>query len=268
MAARLRRDFRRYVSSFRILEERFRGQGRSGTYWVRVQVTVDELALAKLADTMWVANQKERPACVRASGPQATLPAPFLRGLTAGGVRFPCPKGTPGIEVGVSCRVTERLQPSHGQAAAVTIGCKALLGTSQRKTVTAMATGLGTTAPEARQRAWNLALVRLGRRTARTLRSRRSCSFTWTLRLHGPTNGLLAVTARLTRRFGPRALLGLVLRGDSARVRLLAPRCFVDGRRLLDGAVPREFAFRLTEKPGELEVVLLPAATSDHAENP
>ena len=191
------------------------------------------------------------------------MQAPFLRSLATSGIRVPCSKAIPGPEASVSCRVLEAVSPSQGQRAAATVGCQVRLtrpGTASRQLGTT-ASGLGATLSEARDRARILALARLGRLLGQALLAHRKCRFTWTVRLRGPADGLLAVTSRLAGRFGPQALLKLVVQSETAEIRLRAPRCFADGRRLLEGAIPTKFQIQVNQKPGELDATLEPVAT-------
>ena len=261
----LARTYARYAASYRILEEGFKGRGRMGSYHVRLQVDVDWIGLARLADEVAAKERTEPAICVELAARPSDVLVPLRTVLGEWGLT--CARDAQHrIHVDVSCRSIGQgpLPVARGEARfGATVACEGRAAPTPSGEpglhVQAQAAGLGRDGRQAEIRARTLAAIRLARLMARALEARRPCRRSWLVDVSGATPAaLLSLARQLARRYGAKGIESMTYGNGAGTFRILAPRCFRQCADVLEGVALAGFDQEVRCLPGRVLLRLQP----------
>ena len=236
---RLLAEFRNYVAAYRVLDERFVGQGRSGRYRVVLDVQVDESGLRRLASRLAGRKPAAIP-CVllkTAQGPQmAQIGRAVELQLRTAGLGTKCAGANRPIKAEVTCQVTA--QGPVGGSFGATAKCR--IRTS-RATAMAQASALAATSNQATERAVHKAAAKSAQVFARRLEDALACHRTRRVVMSGtvPTGKLLDVARSIIRMLPKSSSTRMVVSPGRLSLFVITARCNQDlTRRIMRLALP------------------------------
>ncbi len=222
---RLLAEFRNYVRSYRVIEERFVGNGRAGHYRVTLDVRIDNPALSRLAQRLRGTRDVPSPCIQLTTNPTSldeTVGAQALLHLAAAGFESTCRGKHRKIPVRLDCSLVAQGKIETRQGA--TVRCSL---TSPRASASVNGSALAQSPREARTKATLAAATKASGILARRLEEALACRRLRRIIIQGPVGptGRLQVAHNILRSLSPKTKT--VLRADSNRLvlTLVTHRC-------------------------------------------
>ncbi len=225
---RLLAEFRNYVAAYRVLEERFVGQGRSGRYRVVLDVQVDGAGLRRLANRLAGRKPAAVP-CVLlkiAGGAQMDQIGRSVElRLRAAGLRTNCTRASRSVTAELSCHITEQGQVAGSFGATATCRLRAA-----RAAAMVQASALAATGNQATMQALSRAAAKVAPLFARRLEDALGCHRARRISMNGtvPTGKFLDVARAIIRMLPKGSQTRMVVSPGRLSLFVVTARCNQD----------------------------------------